>query len=351
MILKFMFMIVLCCINLFGMNEVKEQSLQLKIMTYNVCNFYGMAKKPEASHLTWEKRKDRIFTLILDEKPDIIGFQELRDDNGKSTIKDLWVGLGDHDYDIVTYKNNPSPDSYINVIAYNKKKLGLGRNQRCWLSNTPSILSDLVDNGWCNTVLMVTLYPIIIKEKERQDRVWFDYDHPVHVANVHNSVNHNTKMKTNKILVNEINKHTWLDKGIILLTGDFNTLVDYDEKTLKELDILKNDGYIELLNNLKTKEGVRVSGTFLGYSYDRYKKIPGMLDGQLDHIFLKKLSSTIDYESTSYVNIKRYNDNDNTNATTEKELLAGVDGQENRDEFPSDHIPGIVDLKLFFNKK
>ena len=71
----------------------------------------------------------------------------------------------------------------------------------------------------------------------------------------------------------------------------------------------------------------------------------------MDHIFIKTNSPDISYTSESYVNVKRYNGNDNPFARTEGELLAGLDGKGNRDEFPSDHIPGIAVLKVLFNNK
>lgn len=326
-----------------------KKSLVLKIMTYNTCNFYGMANKEEAAHITWDQRKDRICALILDEKPDIIGVQELRDDNGRSTIKDLWMRLGDYGYDIIHYYHNPSPVSYMSVIIYNKDKLALHKQDRCWLSDTPKILSDIKENGQCNAVAMATFYAKVSVLWRNQNKISLNYACPIHVVNVHNSKEHFLKMRTNRILVDEVKKYTQGSKGIVVITGDFNTLVEFDEKSLRELAILKEDGYVELLKSpLQTKDGVRVSGTFVGYSTDKYRKIPGMLGGQLDHIFLKKLSDDVAYESQSYVNMQRYNDNDNFNATTEGELLAGLDDIEDRDEFPSDHIPGIVDLKLYF---
>jgi mRNA deadenylase 3'-5' endonuclease subunit Ccr4 len=348
MIAFFSLIILFFITNLFGMENVQEP-FKLKVMTYNLCNFWGMANKPETAHLTWKKRKDRIFQLILDEKPDIIGLQEIRDDNGKSTIKGLWKGLSDHGYEIMYQKHNPSPGAYINVIVYNSKKLVLGAQSNWWLSDTPKVYSDF-ENGWGNAVLMASLYPIVIKKGQNYNMPSHDYSCPIHVVNVHNSLKHELKLKTNKILVDQITLHTKridaetkAGNGIIIITGDFNTIPSHDIE--KELAILKNDGYQEILNDLKTKDGVSISGTFIGYSSDKYQCPKGELSGQLDHIFLKTYPGVL-YTSQSYVNLKRYNGNDNSNATTQAELLEGLDGKENRDEFPSDHIPGIVELEL-----
>jgi len=338
-----MFVTVFFITSLFGMENPKG-SFEFSIMTYNVCNFYGMANSLEASHITWEKRKERIFTLILDEKPDLIGFQELRDDNGKSTIKDLWNGLGGDGYEIIHYKYDSSPSSYMNAIAYNSKKFMLRETYNWWLSSSPYVCSRIIEKERPRRVLMLSLYPI-------KNECEIDYHCPIHIANVHNSVNHEIKMEINRILVEEIDFRTSLNSGIVILTGDFNTLINDSQKTANELAVLNKAGYKELLKTLVTKNGIPVSGTFSGYSCDRYKIKKDTLGGQLDHIFLKTISPDISYTSKSHVNVKRYNGNDNGNARTEAELLAGLDGKGDRDEFPSDHIPGIVALKVLFNKK
>ncbi len=325
-----------------------EESLKLRIMTYNTCNFWGMADKAETAHLTWDARKDRIIRLILDEKPDIVGFQELRDDNEKSTLKDLWLGLADHGYRIESVKHNPSPGSYINVIAYNSNKLMSDNVHRWWLSETPDKCSDSWGNGWGNAALMVSLYPIIKQKKGNFDVSFPDYTRPVHVANVHNGLKHQEKMKTNIVLVNEIDRRTQGSKGVVILTGDFNSFPEPERGGAIELAILKDAGYSELLNDLKTKNGIAISGTFIGYSSDRFQCPTGTLSGQLDHIFLKNLSN-VAFGSKSYVNMKKYNGKDKEDATTQAELLMGPDGKEVRDEFPSDHVPGIVDLEILFN--
>lgn len=338
------FVIMFFITSLFGMENPKE-SLEFSIMTYNVCNFYGMAESLDASHITWEKRKERIFTLILDEKPDLIGFQELRDDNGKSTIKDLWNGLGDDGYEIIHYRYDSSPSSYMNAIAYNSKKFMLRDAHNWWLSSSPYVCSRITEKERPRRALMLSLYPI-------KNESEIDYSCPIYIANVHNSINHEIKMETNRILVEQIDFHiSSLKTGIVIVTGDFNTLINDSQKTINELAVLHRAGYKELLKTLVTKNGIPVSGTFNGYSCDRYKIKEDTLGGQLDHIFLKVISPDISYESKSHVNVKRYNGNDNENARTEVELLAGIDGKKNRDEFPSDHIPGIAVLKVFFNNK
>jgi len=272
----------------------------------------------------------------------------LRDDNGKSTVKDLWVGLADHGYRIESVKHNPSPGSYINVIAYNSNKFASGNIQHWWLSETPHRLSDTWGNGWGNAALMVSLYPIIKQKIGNFDIPVHDYTRPIHVANVHNGLKHEEKMKTNTVLVNEIDKRVQGSNGIVILTGDFNIFPEPERGGVVELAILKDAGYSELLNDLKTKKGIPISGTFLGYSSDRFQCPVGKLSGQLDHIFLKNLSNVV-YGSQSYVNMKKYNNRDNDNATTQAELLMGPDGKEVRDEFPSDHVPGIVELEILFN--
>ena len=61
----FIFVVLFFSVNLFGMEATKVQPFEFSVMTYNVCNFYGMANSLEASHITWEKRKERILPAQL----------------------------------------------------------------------------------------------------------------------------------------------------------------------------------------------------------------------------------------------------------------------------------------------
>ena len=115
------------------------------------------------------------------------------------------------------------------------------------------------------------------------------------------------------------------------------------------MQLLKDAGYVDALCDLKTEEGVAVSGTFIGYSYDKFKSPKGKLSTQLDHIFVKVFDKNASYTTKSHVNLKKYNGNDNLSATTEAELLVGPDGEETRDEFVSDHAAGIADIKVIKN--
>jgi endonuclease/exonuclease/phosphatase family metal-dependent hydrolase len=322
------------------------RALAFRVMTTNVCHPAEIQRDPElCKKFAWSTRKDRIFRQILDESPDIVGFQEVRNEQGKSSVADIWETLGRHGYEVVSFRNNPSELSFINVIAYKTSKFYADRLHRWWVSSTPDRFSDDWGNGWGRVSLMLTLYPIILKKVRGQDIPSPDYDQkPVHIVNIHNGLKHAERMHANQILVERVQE--LVDKkseGTVVVTGDFNCFPD--DGGVEELQVLRDAGYQEALSELKTSDGVPVSGTFIGYSYDRFRSPKGKLGTQLDHIFIKSFSPDCAVRATSHVNLRKYDGRD-MGATIEMGLLVGPDGTETRDEFCSDHAAGIADVEV-----
>jgi endonuclease/exonuclease/phosphatase family metal-dependent hydrolase len=318
-------------------------ALAFRVMTANVCHPAEIQRDPElCKKFAWSTRKDRIFKQILDESPDVIGFQEVRNEQGGSAVADIWTGLGKYGYEVVSFRNNPSDLSFIPTIAYKTSKFFSDSNHRWWVSSTPDRFSDDWGNGWGRVSLMLTLYPLTVKKIRGQDVPSPDYDQsPVHIVNIHNGLKHPERMQANRILVEQVEKLTG-KTGTVVVTGDFNCFPDDGGE--EEIKVLKDAGYREALDDLKTADGVKVSGTFIGYSYDRFRSPKGKLGTQLDHIFVKSNDRVV--SSSSHVNLKKYDGREESHAKTETELLVGPDGVETRDEFCSDHAAGIVDFVL-----
>ena len=338
-----LFLISLSC---FGMEitENNQKALRFRVMTYNVCHVVGMADQPNKEHLAWSYRKDRIMQQVRDISPDIVGFQEIRDEKGVSAVADLWLGLGDYGYEIVTSRNSPSEESEINTIAYKRNRFALSHTNT-WevFDSSTNNYADFKSRGRRRSVLMLSLKPVVVRML--MNGVWepmVDENHlPIHVVNVHNSLKYEDRVASNLKMMTHITRLIGWQGGAVVVLGDFNN-TPLSQEVDGDMNVLKNNGYKELLNDLKTEKGIPVSGTFIGYSYDNFQAPRGKLGSQIDHIFMKILSSQLGYQSLSHVNLNTYNGTDNLDAETEEALLEG-----SRDRFPSDHVPGIADIVLY----
>ncbi len=319
-----------------------------RVMTLNIGNAPNELKKfPHlVDALSWNARKKRICKQVLDESPDLIGFQEIRNENEHSPIlADLWAELGKHGYEFLTFRNCPDDLAFINTIAYKTKKLAVDTTTRWWASETPDRFSDSWGNGWGRVVLMATVRPIITKMVKNNKIPHPDYTAlPIKFVNVHNGLNHQERMNSNRVHVQQIEKLVGDEECIVVVVGDFNSFPD--DGGAQELKIFADAGYTAVLNNLKTSDGVSVSGTFLGYSFDKFKSPKDRFGSQVDHVFVKVFSKKHDFQSECHVNAKKYNGQPESKAATETELLVDPQGKDLRDEFCSDHLPGIVDIDI-----
>nr|WP_166155475.1 endonuclease/exonuclease/phosphatase family protein [Neochlamydia sp. AcF84]NGY94934.1 hypothetical protein [Neochlamydia sp. AcF84] len=335
----------------------KVNGSSIKIMSYNVCNSNNVARD---SALCWEGRKVRIFKLILDESPDIICFQEIRNVDKVCVMADLWNNLGNKDYDIISFRNNPTHASFINVIAYKMSVLSLDKVFRWWPSKeTPYQLSDDWGDGWGRVTLMAKFYPLAYQQVNTAKVMWPDFNkEPLYVVNLHNGVDFEKRCQANKNTVERIEqavkgkKKEEEVKGHVFVCGDYNNFPDdKGEEKRDELEDFIKAEYEEvssplyLKNTEITTEENKASGTFIGFSTDSYTpKNPDTFGAQLDHIFYKHFhTDVIDKISFKcYVNPKKYFEEKENEPSSEKEALSTSTGESLRDKFPSDHLPLIV---------
>lgn len=289
--------------------------------------------------------------VIEDEKPDIIGLQEVRNEKGVHAVAELWKSLAPLGYELIIFRNNPSDGAFINVIAYNKKKLAFDNMHRWWASETPEKFSDSWGNGWGRVSLMATFYPIVSKDVRGQQVTSPDYRHPaIHVVNVHRGLKHLEKINAHRVDVEQVERRINKDNSIVIIGGDFNTFPD--DNGPQEMQLLEDAGYTDLLT-LKTKDGIPVSGTFVGYLYDKFKSARGTLGNKLDHITCKSFGNAYKLAYYSYVNAKKYKGTPEVQATCESDFLKcdrsssvpQATSEEDRD-FPSDHLPGMVHIAV-----
>ena len=321
-------------------------------MTYNVCNnpFPRALKNPVIRRqYGWRERLKRILKLIQNEKPHILALQEVRKDGG--FLAQSLTALG---YQFITIKNNDFVQSSFTMIAYLIKHLFL-KKFNYYYTGAPGTALDVLKYGRPRAVLIATLYPTIMQQSDGQEIALCDESYsPIIVSNIHNGfvfTNPHAKIDANCMHVAMMNKFLKDHKqGIGLIVGDFNSV--QDEHYTAEMKVFSEKRFCDLIEYPKTIAGTPVSGTFVGYSWDKYFKTPeakkvdfkrDKFHGLLDHIFCKTIGTHMAY--WSYVNTHRYQHGTLERPITKESDIFYVEGKEDR-SFPSDHVPGIAHLLI-----
>jgi endonuclease/exonuclease/phosphatase family metal-dependent hydrolase len=179
-------------------NEITE--LDLEVMTYNLR--YKNTSDP--SPHTWAERVPAIKRLINQEKPDIMGTQEVLYpqllDLEEALPKYDWIGLG---------REGGSKGEY-SAIFYNKSRYTPIEYDHFWLSDTPNVIGSMT---WGNKITrMVTWAKFEDKKTSEQ----------FYVVNTHfDHQSTNAREKSAELIKEKIKE---FDAELpVLLTGDFNT--------------------------------------------------------------------------------------------------------------------------------
>lgn len=173
-------------------------------MTINVMTFNIRCDVPIDGKNSFFGRRRLVKKMLLSEKPDIIGFQEVLPHVKKWLTKKL------RDYEFIGIGRNSDFSGEAVPIAYKKDKFELLSYRQLWLSDTPSVPGSRFENS------DQSKYPricVIATFFHKPDGKVFTF------ANTH--LDHTGKMaKTNgaKLIVSELSK----DSLPFILTGDFN---------------------------------------------------------------------------------------------------------------------------------
>jgi hypothetical protein len=111
------------------------------------------------------------------------------------------------------------------------------------------------------------------------------------------------------------------------------------------------DGVTE--SPLTNQDGVRINGTFVGFSPDNFKCSSDKLGPALVHAWYKPYNTTSAWD----IAVKKCFAGtltgdpslDNRTITKESDLLKGPDGTQLRDKYPSDHLPVLLDFELGYS--
>jgi endonuclease/exonuclease/phosphatase family metal-dependent hydrolase len=238
----------------------------IKVLTLNV-----RYDNPDDSINAWPNRADQVCNYILNEKPDIIGMQEVLKNQHEtldSVLTDyISVGSG---------RDDGARGGEMNPIFYKKDKFDLVRTITFWLSETPEIPGS---TGWGASLPRIVTWLELVDKNTHIHFFCFN----THFAHDSDSA----RIMSSKLLLREVNK---IASGFpFIITGDFNMLPDS-----KGYAILTGpDESIPLLKDAHVISQKRPTGP--SYTFNGFTDKPG--NGRIDYIFVRNGMKVLDHST------------------------------------------------------
>ena len=208
----------------------------------------------------WDNRKEGLVSLIMEEKPDVLGIQE----GLPQQIKYLSNQL--NEYSMIGQGRDGGNNGEYSAIYYKNKKLRVLTGETFWLSETPSIPSI----GWdaaLNRVATVGVFKIISSNKK------------LIVYNTHfDHIGIQAREKSVTVILNHIKDNDFINNATVVM-GDLNA--EPSDAPIKLLAENLEDSF-----NFFPIE--KPFGTFSGFDLE------SKLLNRIDYIFTKNIE-VIDY--------------------------------------------------------
>lgn len=244
----------------------KSEKNGIKIMTFNI-----RYDNPDDSIYTWSNRASQVSNFILNEKPDIVGMQEVLANQYRMLDSMLTeyssIGVG---------RDDGAKGGEMNPIFYRKEKYDLVRNLTFWLSETPEIPGS---KGWGASLPRIVTWMELVEKSSHEHFFYFN----THFAHDSDSA----RVMSSKILLNNV--ETIAEGFPFIITGDFNL-----QPTSEGYAILTGPSEsIPLLKDAYTISEKRPSGpstTFNGFS-DK------PVTARIDYIFVRNGMKVLDYKT------------------------------------------------------
>jgi len=174
--------------------------LELRIMTFNIR--YGSANDRE-NH--WKNRKEMVFDVLCDHRPDIVGLQEALD----FQIAEICNALGKYGR-IGVAREDGKTDGEYSALLYRLDLFDVDESGTFWFSDTPEVPGS---NHWGNACVRICTWARFIEKKSGRAFYMFNL-HLDHVSQP-------SREKSAVLLAHRIRDRKHPDPFI--LTGDFNT--------------------------------------------------------------------------------------------------------------------------------
>lgn len=223
--------------------------MELNIVSFNIRH----CDDPNGNSV--KERVERLYKIISDRNPDIIGLQEYRP-HWEEYIENYF----DDRYEIFNKYRAKVGDVESPPILWNREKFECEKSGYFWLSDTPEVESK----GWDEVFdcYRICLY-VILKDKETGKKVNY--------MNTHFGFGDNGQIKSSRLL-KDYSKKIQDENGVnaTIITGDFNM----NPKTLGYAEAIKH------FTDLNTVTANDLRDTFHGYSPDEFR------DAHIDYCFI-----------------------------------------------------------------
>ena len=176
---------------------------EIKVISYNI-----RYNNPNDGKDIWENRRSSVVEFIKNEKPDLLGLQEVT----LSQLNYLNLNLLEYSYIGVGRDDGKTKGEY-SPVYYKKSLFHLIKSDTFWLSNSP----DYVSVGWDASMERICTYGLL-KHKDSNKKIWIFNTHYDHIGRI-------ARNNSSKLIIEKISELTD-DNDFVILTGDFNDLPD-----------------------------------------------------------------------------------------------------------------------------
>jgi endonuclease/exonuclease/phosphatase family metal-dependent hydrolase len=171
----------------------------IKVMTFNI-----RYDNPEDSTNSWPKRASQVINFIQNEKPDILGMQEVlwhQYENLDTVLKEYTsTGVG---------RDDGSREGEMNPVFFRKERFDMVRTITFWLSDTPEVPGS---KGWGASLPRIVTWMELV-DKNTHDHFFYFNTHFAHDSD-------SARILSSKILLTAVGK---IAEGFpFIITGDFN---------------------------------------------------------------------------------------------------------------------------------
>ncbi len=266
---------------------VNAQQLTLNVLTYNI-----RLATPDDAPNTWNERKQKVFALIRESKPDVFGLQEPLYEQ----LKDMEYAFPDFERVGVARDDGKDAGEY-SPLFFNEHKFKMLSSGTFWLSQTPTIAGS---RGWdaaCNRVVSW----VQLKDY-KTGKIFFAFC--THFDHMGESARRNSA----KLLLHTVDSLS--ENNPVIILGDFNSKPGSEPYQILT-DKSSPQRLLDARENCKKPVGPKY--TFTGF------KVGAQPGEQIDYIFLKNKIKVLSFR---------------------------VNNKNNGNYYPSDHLPVSAVLKF-----
>lgn len=263
----------------------------IRVISYNIrCN------TPRDGENAWPHRKERVAALLYRHEPDLIGLQEVTQDQ----LADLVTRLPDYDWVGVGRDDGKTGGEYT-PIFYRRDKFSLEESGNFWLSETPQVIGSV---GWDASLPRIATWATLTDRQSGATLLHLNthFDHRGMESQIH------AAYLLRQFMLERIQEQP------AVITGDFNC--DEESATYSALTTTDGKQSPVLIDTMHKRLHRGPTATFNGDFTDP-------LHAKIDYIFLCATpQKSLSVQSHAILDDKE----------------SGV--------YPSDHLPVLVDMQV-----